>query len=128
MAGDKHALIIDDDNVMRRLLEGVLQQIGFTHIQSAADGRIALEIIGGNGKKFDLVICDWMMPKMDGLEFLKEFRVTYPDTPFIMLTAKSETKDFHAAKAMGATHFFMQPLEAADLAVRIKATLDLASS
>jgi len=73
---------------------------------------------------FDLVICDWSMPNMDGMEFLQWFRATHPKTPFVMLTAKTGALEFNKAKQAGADYFLMKPLLPDDLKLRLKGIID----
>jgi len=61
-------LVVDDFATMRRILKNILKQIGFTNISEADDGKIALTEL--KKEKFDLILCDWNMPQMSGLELL----------------------------------------------------------
>ena len=69
--GDRVVLVVDDYATMRRILRNLLGQIGFTHIEEAVDGAIAFEML--RERSFDLVISDWHMEPMSGLELLKAF-------------------------------------------------------
>ena len=83
-------LIIDDDRLMIRLIEHILRGMGFEDIHASQDPETGLALIleGDNiGDGFDLIICDWMMPNMTGIEILKRLRAKRLETPFIMLTA-----------------------------------------
>lgn len=119
------ALIVDDDPATLRVLEHALKISGIFNITSAADGLEAHNIVSQGSETFDIVICDWIMPNMDGLAFLQFFRLKHPTTSFVMLTTKSEAKDFHLAKEMGVDFFFMKPLTAEDVSVRLKSVLEL---
>jgi len=112
-------LVVDDEQPMLNLVEGVLKSIGVVNIVTALDGQQALGIVSSESTAFDLVISDWQMPNMDGLALLEEFRELHPGTPFVMLTAKNDVAAFGAAKRSGATYFFMKPMEAPDLAARL---------
>ena len=76
-------------------------------------------------ESFGLVISDWMMPGMDGIEFLERFRRDNQNTPFIMLTAKTAAKDFQKAKELGANYFLMKPLTADEMGIRIQGVIDV---
>lgn len=124
---DLRALVVDDEDIAARMIEAVLRRLGIGDVTRVADGLKALEQVETTARPFTLVICDWMMPNLDGLEFLKRFRRIDRKTPFVMLTAKTDTKDFHIAKSLGANYFLMKPLNPEDLRIRldgvIRATL-----
>jgi CheY-like chemotaxis protein len=119
------ALIVDDDPATLRVLEHALKICGVLSITSAVDGQEAHKIVSQGPDAFDIVVCDWIMPNMDGLAFLQFFRLTHPKTPFVMLTTKSDATDFHLAKKMGVDFFFMKPLSADDVSIRLKSVLEL---
>ena len=121
-------LVVDDEPQMVKIVEGVLSILGVTNVSTATDGQEALDVVKAASKPFDLVICDWQMPNMDGLEFLEAFRAEYPGTSFVMLTAKTDVQAFNAAKRSGATYFFMKPIDAADLKSRLSSLFDLMSA
>lgn len=121
---DLRALIVEDNDVEARLIEASLNVIGVTDVMTANDGAKALALIESSQQAFSFVVCDWMMPNMDGLEFLERFRKIQPETPFVMLTAKTEAKDFHKAKGLGANYFLMKPLTPDDLRIRLKGVVD----
>jgi CheY-like chemotaxis protein len=118
-------LVVDDEPQMVKIVEGVLGILGVGSVATAADGREALDLVKSSVKPFDLVICDWQMPNMDGLEFLEAFRADYPGTSFVMLTAKTDVQAFNSAKRSGATYFFMKPIDAGDLKSRLSSLFDL---
>ena len=83
-------LIVDDKANMRRTLRNMLRQFGFHQISEAEDGDVALKRVCS--EKFDFVICDWNMPNMSGVEFLRHVRgdERFQDLPFLMITAELE--------------------------------------
>ncbi len=83
-------LVVDDMAAMRRIVNNVLKKIGFTNIVEAEDGEIALTELKKD--KIDLIISDWNMPNMNGLELLKIAREMdeYRDIPFLMVTAEGQ--------------------------------------
>jgi two-component system, chemotaxis family, chemotaxis protein CheY len=121
---DAHVLVVDDEPQMVGIIEGVLGILGVSKVETATDGKEALDLVKAGTTPFDLVICDWQMPNMDGLQFLDAFRGEYPGTTFVMLTAKTDVKAFNDAKRSGATYFFMKPIDAGDLKSRLSSLFD----
>ncbi|MFY9943225.1 MAG: response regulator [Desulfobacterales bacterium] len=102
-------LIVDDFATMRRILKNILKKIGFTHILEADDGSNALKVL--EKEKVDLVISDWNMPKMTGLEFLKAVRsnTAFKDLPFLMVTAEAQKQNIIEAVQAGVSNYVVKP-------------------
>ena len=122
------ALVVDDDLQIARLIEITLSQLGISDITVVNDGVQALAQVEAVQQPFSFIVCDWMMPNMDGIEFLERFRKIHPDTPFVMLTAKTEASDFYKAKQLGANYFLMKPLAPDDLQLRLQGVIDVVCS
>jgi two-component system chemotaxis response regulator CheY len=120
---EKHVLVVDDYNTMRRILRNLLSQIGFTNVEEAEDGITGLRKL--RERSFGLVISDWNMAPMSGLEFLKEVRSDgeLKDMPFIMITAESKTENVVAAKEAGVSNYIVKPFNADTLKKKIEAVL-----
>ena len=113
-------LIVDDFATMRRILRNVLKQIGFTSIKEADDGKSALKEL--KKKKFDLVLCDWNMPEMSGIELLKAIRADdeLKDIPFVMVTAESQRDNILEAVKAGANNYIVKPFTADTIGEKLK--------
>jgi two-component system, chemotaxis family, chemotaxis protein CheY len=120
---EKHVLVVDDYNTMRRILRNLLSQIGFSNIEEAEDGSTGLRKL--RERPFGLVISDWNMAPMSGLEFLKEVRSdgALKDMPFIMITAESKTENVVAAKEAGVSNYIVKPFNADTLKKKIEAVI-----
>jgi two-component system, chemotaxis family, chemotaxis protein CheY len=120
---EKHVLVVDDYNTMRRILRNLLTQIGFGNVEEAEDGSSGLRKL--RERSFGLVISDWNMAPMSGLEFLKEVRSDgqLKETPFIMITAESKTENVVAAKEAGVNNYIVKPFNADTLKKKIEAVL-----
>lgn len=108
-------LIVDDYKTMLRIIENLLKQLGFKNIFQATDGSMALKMLrDGN---FGLVISDWNMLPMTGLQLLKEIRADakLKPMPFIMITAESKTENVVAAKEAGVNNYIVKPFNAETL-------------
>lgn len=116
-------LVVDDYATMVRIIEKLLQQIGFSDIETASNGQEALEKI--EVTDFDLVISDWNMEPMTGIELLKEVRTSIDrtDLPFIMVTAESKPENVIAAKDAGVSNYIVKPFNAETLRVKIESVL-----
>ncbi len=116
-------LIVDDYKTMLRIIRNLLKQLGFTNVDEATDGAAALQKLrDGN---FGLVISDWNMEPMSGLELLKEVRADgrLQKTPFIMVTAESKSENVVAAKEAGVNNYIVKPFNAATLKGKLNAVL-----
>ena len=117
MAVDKNmrVLVVDDFLTMRRIIINLLRQLGFNNVVEAADGKQALEKV--QSEQIDLVISDWNMPNMTGIEFLKAVRAdeNYKGLPFIMVTAEGKKENVVAAVQAGVNNYIVKPFNAATL-------------
>lgn len=113
-------LVVDDSHLQRRIVALSLQKWGYI-VQEASSGIKALEIC--KSQPIDLVLSDWMMPEMDGLEFCKEFRQLERESYgyFILLTSKNEKNDVAKGLDIGADDFLSKPVNTAELKARIRA-------
>ncbi|BCJ88348.1 response regulator transcription factor [Effusibacillus dendaii] len=117
-------LIVDDEQPMRELIQFYLVQNGFETVL-AASGKEALSQLLENA--YDLMIVDWMMPEMDGLELCQQIR-RFSQIPIIMLTARNQLEDKVEGFEKGADDYLSKPFEEAELIARIKALLRRARS
>ncbi|MBE1237775.1 response regulator [Phaeovibrio sulfidiphilus] len=117
-------LIVDDYKTMLRIIGNLLRQLGFTNIAEATDGSMALQILRG-GEKFGMIISDWNMEPMTGLQLLKEVRADpkLKCLPFIMVTAESKTENVIAAKEAGVSNYIVKPFNAETLKNKIQTVL-----
>ncbi|MBX6321389.1 MAG: response regulator [Rhodospirillaceae bacterium] len=108
-------LVVDDYKTMLRIIRSLLKQLGFDNVDESTDGQDALLKL--RSKKYDLVISDWNMEPMSGLQLLKEVRADdrTADVPFIMVTAESKTENVIAAKEAGVSNYIVKPFNAATL-------------
>jgi two-component system chemotaxis response regulator CheY len=116
-------LIVDDYKTMLRIIRNLLKQLGFNNVDEASDGSAALQKL--RDKEFNLVISDWNMEPMSGLQLLKEVRadVKLKETPFIMITAESKSENVIAAKEAGVSNYIVKPFNAATLKGKLSSVL-----
>ncbi len=113
-------LVVDDDSRMRKLVKDFLKKKDYEVIE-AADGEEALDYFFED-KSISLIICDVMMPKIDGFEVVKEIR-QYSDVPIIMLTAKGEENDELNGFDLGVDEYISKPFSPKILVARVEAIL-----
>lgn len=117
-------LVVDDFPTMRKIIINLLRQLGFTQMDEAGDGTAALDLC--NKKKYGLVISDWNMEPMTGLDLLKHVRGGANDNkqvPFIMVTAESKTENVVAAKQAGVSNYIVKPFNAETLKQKLVSVL-----
>ena len=101
-------LVVDDFATMRKIIKNILGQLGFKNIIEADDGTTAWEIL--QKESVDLIISDWNMPKMSGLELLKKVRADerLKDTPFLMVTAEAQKENIIEAAKHGVSQYIVK--------------------
>ncbi|MDR1889970.1 MAG: chemotaxis response regulator CheY [Zoogloeaceae bacterium] len=112
-------LVVDDFSTMRRIVRNLLKELGFTNVDEAEDGAIALQKL--NNESFDFVVTDWNMPNMDGLTLLQTVRSSpnLKHLPVLMVTAEAKKENIIAAAQAGASGYIVKPFTAATLAEKL---------
>ena len=103
-------LVADDSGIMRKIIIRSLNSIGMTDVVEAANGREAVELFKLHGP--DLVLTDWNMPEMTGLEVVQELRGVGSQIPIIMITTEAQQRQVIAAIQAGCTDYLTKPFEA----------------
>ncbi len=115
-------LIVDDYQTMVRILRNLLKQIGYENVDEAPNGRVALDML--QSKNYGLIISDWNMEPMTGIELLQKVRAVegpVRSTPFIMVTAESKANNIIAARKAGVDNYLVKPFNAQALRAKIDA-------
>ena len=112
------ALVVDDSAVMRKVLIGALSQAGITDVEQAADGKEA--VAATEKDAFDLVLMDWNMPNMLGIDALKQIRANGKTMPVLMVTTEAEKSRVIEALKSGATNYIIKPFQPQDIVGKIK--------
>ena len=118
-------LVVDDMGPLRAIVKGQLKDLGFTDILEASDGHRAIEVLKTEflkGQPVELILSDWNMPVMKGIEFLKLVRADkrLGPLPFIMITAESERTLVMDAVKAGVSSYIMKPFTPAMLETKMK--------
>lgn len=100
------ALVIDDMAVMRHSLMMILKHHGF-ETTGASEGRVALDLLAR--RRYDLILCDWYMPGMNGSELIRKIRALRHDTPIIMVTAEGDPERVRELIGLGVSGYVIKP-------------------
>ena len=113
-------LIVDDFSTMRRIVRGLLKEMGCNNAEEAEDGAVALAAL--KAQKFDFVVCDINMPNMNGFEFLKAVRAdeSLKHIPVLMVTAEARKEDIVLAAQTGASGYIVKPFTKATLEEKVQ--------
>ncbi len=108
-------LVVDDFSTMRRIVRNLLKELGYTNVDEAEDGAMALSKLRAGG--FDFVVSDWNMPNMDGLTMLQQILQdpNLKHLPVLMVTAEAKKENIIAAAQAGANGYIVKPFTAATL-------------
>lgn len=118
------ALVVDDSAVMRKVLTGALSRCGISDVVQAGDGQQAVD--AAKEQDFDVVLMDWNMPVMLGIDAVREIRALGKTMPIIMVTTEAEKSRVLEALKSGATNYIIKPFEPATIVSKIQAVLDKA--
>ena len=125
MAVDKNMkiLIVDDYKTMLRILRNLFRQLDFPNVDEAIDGASALQKLREG--KFDLIVSDWNMVPMTGIQLLREVRrdEKLKHIPFVMITAESKSENVIAAKEAGVSNYIVKPFNAETLKSKLVSVL-----
>ena len=117
-------LIVDDFSTMRRIIRNILKQLEFINVEEAEDGSVAFEKL--KDADYDLLITDWNMPNMTGLDLLKEVRANekLKDLKVLLVTAEAEKENIIQAAQAGANEYVVKPFTAVILEQKINKIFD----
>ncbi|MEZ0260383.1 MAG: response regulator [Alphaproteobacteria bacterium] len=114
-------LVVDDFQTMTQLMRYLLLSLGFKNVDEARDGRSALAKMAE--KQYNLVISDWNMQPMSGIDFLKYLRAHGNSVPFILVTAENKTENVIEAKQAGVNNYIIKPYNAVTLKSKLVSVL-----
>ena len=114
-------MLVDDSRTMRNIQKNVLAQIGYTDVIEAADGQDALSKV--KATPVDLILLDWNMSNLDGMGFLKAFRIDNKKTPVIMVTTEAEKSSVVEAIKAGVNNYLVKPFTPDLLEKRVNETM-----
>ena len=114
-------LVVDDEEEIRDLIQEILRDLGIVRVHLAENGEMAWQRLSRSELDYDLVISDWLMPRMDGLELLQKMRQFGSETLFMMLTVKVTGEAVTAAVESGVTLYVAKPFTYGDFSKKVSA-------
>ena len=123
--GDVRILVVDDFSTMRKIIKAMLRRIGIKSIDDAEDGKVALNLLKSH--PYNLVILDWNMPKMSGIDLLRSIRTDekLKLIPVLMVTSEAKESQIIVAVQSGASNYIVKPFTEATLIKKICAILKI---
>ena len=118
---DLQVLVVDDQANALKLIKDMLKSMGVQTVHTASEAAGALDVLKDRADNVDVVLCDWTMPEMSGLELLKAVRKTNRDLPFIMVTGTADPASVLAAKDEGVTGYIRKPFSSEELRKKMTA-------
>ena len=117
-------LVVDDFSTMRRIVRNLWKELGYTNVDEAEDGVVAMQRLKGNN--FQFVITDWNMPNMTGIELLRAVRAdpSLKHLPVLMITAEAKKENIIEAAQSGASGYIVKPFTAGTLEEKLGKVFD----
>lgn len=125
---DLRVLAIDDSLEAVNLIRAMLQELGLNQVFISKDGKDALDFLGACDDLVNVILCDWNMPRLNGLELLRQVRSVNPDFPFIMVTGAADLNLVKEARANGVTGYILKPFSVRELEKKLRAIARLLAS
>ena len=117
-------LIVEDQQEARAILRLMLGELGITQIYEASDGKQASEFMDAAAEMVDMIVCDWNMPNMSGIELLKEMRKKSVNVPFLMVTGRGDMSSVVDARDGGVSGYIKKPFSPAQLEVKLRVCME----
>jgi two-component system, chemotaxis family, chemotaxis protein CheY len=112
-------LLVDDEPQVMLTVREMLRDMGVVNVHTAKDGREALEFLAAHEEKMHLVLTDWNMPRMSGIELLAQVRAADPEMAFLFLTGRADRESVMAAGEQGVNAYLKKPFSAEQLRAKL---------
>lgn len=120
---DVKVLLVEDQVEARAMMRNMMMEMGITQIFEAQDGREALNFLDSAFDFVDMILCDWNMPAMNGVELLRQLRTVDPSMPFLMVTGRGDMESVVEAKSSGVTAYIRKPFSPKQLEAKLRIVL-----
>jgi len=118
---DLRVLIVEDNAETLNLVKSMLGELDVDQVTTAKNGRQGLDFLGMSDELIDIILCDWNMPEVTGLELLQQIREVDPDLPFLMITGAIDVQSVMEAKSAGVTGYIAKPFSRDELEKKLSA-------
>lgn len=118
-----NVLVVDDQKESRAVLRSMLQDIGIVQVVEAQDAKNAEQILDHHHTKIDLIICDWNMPSITGIDFLEQIRGNGNKIPFFMVSGRGDHESVQQAKNNGVAGYLRKPFSPSQIEAKLRAVL-----
>jgi len=118
--GELRVLVVDDIAMTRDLIAGFLKHSGVGQVLKAGGGREAFDLVVSTVGLVNIVLCDWNMPDMNGLDLMREVRKSQPAMPFVFITGRDDVASLMAAKAAGVDAYLLKPVSPQQLREKLE--------
>jgi two-component system chemotaxis response regulator CheY len=122
---DLRVLVVEDSHEALMVIKNMLQDFGINQVFTAKDGKQALEFLGEWDNLVDVILCDWNMPNITGLQLLQQLRTVDPDIPFLMITGVADMVSVLEAKSLGVTSYIRKPFSKDELLSKLQVVVRL---
>lgn len=119
-------MLVEDQPDTSKMIKNMLLELGVTQVYTSPDGQKAMEFMDSADDFIDVIMCDWNMPRVTGIELLRQLRTVYPTLPFIMVTARGDIESVIVAKEAGVTGFIRKPFSLEELKQKLQKTMQKA--
>ena len=113
-------LVIEDKEDARAMIKNMLTELGITQVFEASDGKQGMDFMDMSFDFVDIILCDWNMPSMSGMDLLKQLRSVDPDFPFLMITGRGDISSVSSAKAAGVSGYVLKPFSMMQLEAKLR--------
>lgn len=121
-------LIVEDQAEARAMLRNMLSELGVNQVFEAPDGSDAINFMEAAFDYVDVILCDWNMPELSGIDFLKKLRESDPDVPFLMITGRGDMASVVDAKNTGVSGYIRKPFSPAQLEAKLRILMQRAEA
>ncbi len=121
-------MLVEDQPDTSKMIKNMLMEIGVTQVYTSPEGQKAREFMDSADDFIDLIMCDWNMPRVTGIELLRQLRTAYPNLPFIMVTARGDIESVIVAKEAGVSGFIRKPFSLDELKAKLVKTMAKAAT
>lgn len=117
---DITCLVVEDNEQAQQLVKLMLRDIGVTQVYTASDGRDAQDYLDSDLVDIDIIIADWDMPRMSGLDLLRQVRMSHDTLPFLMVTANRDREAVMVARKLGVSSYVVKPYSVDTLEKKVR--------